>query len=85
MVGYSEESKGYKLYNPKTNEIHIKRNVWFDEDIESNHSPTLSYFPILIEEDKSTYTNDQNQGVQSFAGGEGTQVEESSERDDENT
>ena len=31
MVGYSEESKGYRLYNPRTNEIYIKRNVWFDE------------------------------------------------------
>lgn len=83
MVGYSEDSKGYRLYNPKKNEINIKINVWFDEYIESNHYPTLSYFPILIDEENST--NEQNQGVKSFVGEEETQVEESSKSDDENT
>ena len=62
MVGYSEESNGYRLYNHNTREIHFKRNVWFDEDIESNKSPIFSAFPILNEEDKSISTNvlDQN-------------------------
>lgn len=39
----------------------------------------------MIEDDKSTSTYDQNEGVQSFVEGEGTQVEEPSESDDENT
>ena len=84
MVGYSEESKGYRLYNPRTNEIYIKRNVWFDEDVKNDNSPTLSFFPILIDEENSTSTNSQSQGVQTTTWEE-TQVEESSESDNKNS
>ena len=31
MVGYSESSKAYMLYDPDTNEIRIRRDVIFDE------------------------------------------------------
>ncbi|KAH9303670.1 hypothetical protein KI387_008074, partial [Taxus chinensis] len=63
MIGYSEESKAYRLNDPKTEEIHIKRNVWFDEDIinNSNDSTNTSSLPILIEEDKTINTNDSNE------------------------
>ena len=82
MVGYSEESKEYRLYNPKKNEIYIKRNVWFDEDVENDNSPTLSFFPIWIAEENSTFSNCQNKGVQTTTWEE-TRVEESSESDNE--
>lgn len=32
FVGYSEETKGYKLYNPYTQKIIIIRDVTFDEN-----------------------------------------------------
>ena len=32
FVGYSEETKAYKLYNPETQKVIISRDVTFDED-----------------------------------------------------
>ena len=38
LVGYSDEQKGYKCYNPRTKEVRISRDVVFDES-------TLWYLP----------------------------------------
>ena len=32
FIGYSEESKAYKLYNPLTNKVVVSRDVIFSED-----------------------------------------------------
>ena len=31
FIGYSNESKGYRLYNPETKKLMIRRDVVFDE------------------------------------------------------
>ena len=31
LVGYSDEQKGYKCYNPRTKQAHVSRDVVFDE------------------------------------------------------
>ena len=31
LVGYSDEQKGYKYYNPRTKQAHISRDVVFDK------------------------------------------------------
>ena len=33
FIGYSHESKGYRLFNPKTSRLIISRDVMFDEKI----------------------------------------------------
>ena len=32
LFGFSEESKGYRMYNPKTKKIVVSRDVVFEED-----------------------------------------------------
>ena len=32
FIGYNEESKAYKLYNPLTNRVVVSRDVIFSED-----------------------------------------------------
>ena len=32
FIGYSHETKGYKLYNPKTKNVIVSRDVTFDEN-----------------------------------------------------
>ena len=34
FVGYSERSRGYKFYDPKTKSIFEMGNAWFFEDVE---------------------------------------------------
>ena len=31
FIGYSNESKGYRLYNPETHKLIVRRDVIFDE------------------------------------------------------
>ena len=31
LIGYCEETKGYRLYNPRTEKLMISRDVFFDE------------------------------------------------------
>ena len=31
LVGYSDEQKGYKCYNPRTKQARVRRDVVFDE------------------------------------------------------
>uniref|UniRef100_A0A251RQU6 Putative ribonuclease H-like domain, Reverse transcriptase, RNA-dependent DNA polymerase n=1 Tax=Helianthus annuus TaxID=4232 RepID=A0A251RQU6_HELAN len=48
FVGYSEQSKGYKLYNPHTNKIVISRDVVFDESKQWVVNSETSEVPFII-------------------------------------
>ena len=40
MVGYSDEQKGYKCYNPRTKQARVSRDVVFDESASWYLPPT---------------------------------------------
>ena len=56
FTGYSEQHKAYKLYNPVTKKIVVRRDVKFLEDkwwsdpsdIQQQESSDLSYLPIIL-------------------------------------
>ena len=49
FVGYSKESKAYRLWNPVTKRIVISRDVVFNE--ESSYTPPISTpFPLMVEQ-----------------------------------
>ncbi|KAG6512700.1 hypothetical protein ZIOFF_030829 [Zingiber officinale] len=63
FIGYSERSKAYKLYNPKTKKIVISRDVLFDEDAsfddpkgKANEIYIPSYSEQESEEDNSSHS-----------------------------
>ncbi|KAG6528166.1 hypothetical protein ZIOFF_010316 [Zingiber officinale] len=63
FIGYSERSKAYKLYNPKTKKIVISRDVLFDEDAsfddpkgKENDIYIPSYSEQESEEDNSSHS-----------------------------
>ena len=48
FIGYDENSKGYKLYNPNTGNTIINRDVIFDEEengIRGQHSEDYNFLP----------------------------------------
>jgi hypothetical protein len=53
FVGYSEDVKGYRLLQPHCNEIIIRRDVKFDENILACE-PNLAFVPSLACEPNST-------------------------------
>lgn len=48
MIGYSEESKAYRLYNPKNGKIIVGRDVVFFENTFNEHSDVSSEPSALI-------------------------------------
>ena len=40
LVGYSDEQKGYKCYNPRTKQARMSRNVVFDDSTSWHLPPT---------------------------------------------
>ncbi|CAL1407138.1 unnamed protein product [Linum trigynum] len=56
FTGYSDESKGYRLYNPVKNEVVVSRDVIFDEMAEWNWENPISQSPPSYEilEDSAT-------------------------------
>ena len=53
LVGYSDEQKGYKCYNPRTKQVRVRRDIVFDESTSWYwpSSPTLdNSFPIFEDE-----------------------------------
>ncbi|KAK2411591.1 putative mitochondrial protein [Trifolium repens] len=54
FIGYNNNSKGYKLYNPDTGKTIISRNVIFDEEGEWNwrsSNENYNFFPQFEEDD----------------------------------
>ncbi|KAG6470938.1 hypothetical protein ZIOFF_072026 [Zingiber officinale] len=49
FIGYSDESKGYRLYNPKTNQLVLSRDVIFDELAVWNWDDNDSQVPVLLD------------------------------------
>jgi hypothetical protein len=54
FVGYSEDVKGYRLLQPHCNEIIIRRDVKFDENLLACE-PNLTFVPSLACEPNSTF------------------------------
>ena len=75
FIGYSDESKGYRLLDPRTNQLVISRDVvfdemvawnWKDEDTQASHS--FSYDldqPISTEDDATELRNPQQSSISS--------------------
>ncbi|KAD5960996.1 hypothetical protein E3N88_12469 [Mikania micrantha] len=72
LIGYSSQTKGYRLYNPKTKQIITRRDVKFFEESawdwsnekgrDNNHLWDLSTFdPMIL--DPTSETNDLNEAV----------------------
>lgn len=55
FIGYCEETKGYRLYNPQTEKLMISRDVLFDEKEEWqwNHYVQQQTPSIFVQEDES--------------------------------
>jgi hypothetical protein len=75
FVGYSEDVKGYKLLQPYCNEIIIRRDVKFDENVLACKPNSMfvlysscnpysmfvpSFVPILVSSSSSDYSVDEN-------------------------
>lgn len=61
LVGYSESSKAYKLYNLVTKKVVVSRDVIFDESKEWNEplgEITKDHIQIINEEETTTQDND---------------------------
>ncbi|CAL9218311.1 unnamed protein product, partial [Arabidopsis halleri] len=61
FIGYDNNSKGYKLYNPDTKKTIIRRNVVFDEEGEwdwKSNEEDYNFFPHF-EEDDSELTREE--------------------------
>uniref|UniRef100_A0A251SKN6 Putative zinc finger, CCHC-type n=1 Tax=Helianthus annuus TaxID=4232 RepID=A0A251SKN6_HELAN len=54
FVGYSENSKGYKLYNPQSNKIIISRDVVFDENKRWILDPESDDTHIIVTDDEES-------------------------------
>ena len=54
FIGYDQNSKGYKLYNPSNGKIMVSRDVEFDEeaiwDWETNEESTYDFLPYFEED-----------------------------------
>ncbi|KAJ0919535.1 putative RNA-directed DNA polymerase [Helianthus annuus] len=57
FVGYSENSKGYKLFNPLTNKITISKDVIFDENKRWVINNESTETPYMIIEDNAGSTS----------------------------
>ena len=57
LVGYSDEQKGYKCYNPRTKEVRVSRDVVFDKSASSYlPSPPIPHDSILNSEEEVSET-----------------------------
>ncbi|KAJ0851519.1 putative RNA-directed DNA polymerase [Helianthus annuus] len=82
FVGYSEHSKGYKLYNPQTNKIIISRDVVFDEDKQWVLPLESSKTPVIIPDDNEVLTQTQTESNVTQENEEISHEHESSPADD---
>ena len=56
FIGYDNNSKGYKLYNPNNGKIVINRDVIFDEEGECDwgpHDKDYNFAPNVEEEEQA--------------------------------
>lgn len=51
LVGYSQESKAYRLWKPGTRTVLKRRDVWFVEDLEANINNLEENFEIMTDLD----------------------------------
>ncbi|MCF8701902.1 DDE-type integrase/transposase/recombinase, partial [Corynebacterium sp. MC-10] len=60
FIGYDSNSKGYKLYNPDTNNLVISRDVEFDEEGEWDFSSHEDFNSIMPTEEEEQPTAEQD-------------------------
>ncbi|KAK8956512.1 hypothetical protein KSP39_PZI000036 [Platanthera zijinensis] len=66
LVGYSEQSKAYRLFNPSTNTFCVSRNVTFNEEAtwDWNQSlPIVQTQPLIPPDSLTSFNNDGEQDV----------------------
>ena len=54
FVGYSDETKGYRLYNPENKELIISRDVIFNENDAWKWEVNVEKSPLIIEEEETS-------------------------------
>ncbi|TXG69283.1 hypothetical protein EZV62_004218 [Acer yangbiense] len=64
FIGYSEKSKAYKLFNPKTKKIVISRDVRVDEDLSFDEKRDPVKLPDFVDEEneESDYSSQPSSG-----------------------
>ena len=62
FVGYDKQSKGYKLYNPNTRKVIVRRDVEFDEeglwDWNINNNEGYEFLLIINEGEEACHTSE---------------------------
>lgn len=80
FVGYCENTKGYRLFNPRTNKIVISRDVVFMEKETYNQNELVESLPIIFYEDElhqNVDTSDNNEvGAEQAIGKIETEIQE---------
>lgn len=61
LLGVSEESKAYRLFNPLTHKVIISRDVMFDEDNYSNWSSIRNESVLDLDANDESGTEEEEQ------------------------
>lgn len=51
-MGYNDETKGYRLYNPKNKDLIIGHNVIFNENDGWKWENDVAKYPLIVEEEE---------------------------------
>lgn len=60
FVGYSEQTKGYRIWTPEEGRVILSRDVKFFEDVENQSKNFVDVFPDMIEDNLEEDLNKRN-------------------------